>query len=165
MDILKGCLNLLMAHPAVGAVGASGLAVLNFLYGSGITLTATLIFSAILALDWIAGSRASKKDGSYASEYGIDGAFRTAFILITLAIAYQVDKALELPYVIFFYLVVNFGLHIWKSMTANVARAGWERWIPISVLEFVADEIQHKTARAQKRVKEKTKYLNGEEDE
>ncbi|MGM7637563.1 phage holin family protein [Bacillus sp. Hm123] len=161
---IKEGVTLLTAHPGVGVVGASGLATLNFLYGTGITLTAALIFMAVLALDWIAGLRASKKDGSYASEYGIDGAFRTAFILLTLSLSYRVDLALGLPNVLFFFFIGNFGLHIWKSMTANVVRAGWERWVPIQVLDMVADEIEHKTARAERRKEEKAKYLKEDEE-
>lgn len=46
------------------------------------TMTALLFF---VVLDWISGIRASKKDYSYSSKYGIDGVFRTFFIVLLSA--------------------------------------------------------------------------------
>ena len=169
MEHFKSYIHLLIANPTAGVVGTAALSVLNFMYGTGITLTVTAIFVVVLVLDWISGRAASKKDGSYASEYGINGAYRTAFILILLSLAYRTDVALvgavsiDLTYPvypIFFYLIANFGLPMWRSMTANVYRAGWDVWIPQRVLNRIADEIEHKTARANRRVEEKNKYLN-----
>lgn len=173
VEIAKEYLSLLVASPTAGALGATLLSIVNFMYGTGITLTVTAIFVAVLVLDWISGRAASKKDGSYASEYGINGAYRTAFILILLSLAYRTDVALigavnidsiYPVYPIFFYLIVNFGLPMWRSMTANVYRAGWDVWIPQKVLTRIADEIEHKTARAKKRVAEKNQYLGKEGD-
>lgn len=160
MNYLREYTQLLAAHPAVSAAGSIALSVLNFMYGTGITLTAAGIFGAILALDWLSGRAASKRDGTMASEYGINGAYRSAFMIGILALAYRVDMALGLPYVLFAYFLLNFGLPTWKSMTANVFRAGWEVWIPQAVLLRVADEIEHKTARANKRLAEREQYLN-----
>ncbi|WP_332648910.1 phage holin family protein [Lysinibacillus sp. 54212] len=158
MNFIKEYFQLLVANPTAGVIGTGILGVLNFLYGTGITLTVMTIFATVLALDWLAGRAAAKKDGSYASEYGVNGAYRTSFILIILALAYRVDTTLGLPYLSFFYLIGNFGLPMWRSMTANVYRAGWEVWIPQRVLNRVADEIEHKTARANKRLEERRKY-------
>jgi hypothetical protein len=41
--------------------------------------------------------------------------------------------------------------HTLMSAAANFKRAGWERWVPISVLESVASEIQAKTQRSDSR--------------
>ena len=164
MEHLKTFAALVAAHPFVGASGTALLGVLQFFYGNGITLTVMALFSTVLLLDWISGRAASKKDGSYASEYGINGGYRTAFILILLSAAYHADNAIgdaagvDLPYPIFFYLIANFGLPMWRSMTANVYRAGWNIWIPERVLNRVADEIEHKTARANKRIEERNQY-------
>lgn len=162
MEHFKQYLHLLIAHPAAGMVGTGLLSVLNFAFGTGITLTAAGVFASVLALDWISGRAAAKKDGTMASEYGINGGYRSAFMVGILALAYRVDVSLGLPYPIFAYFLLNFGLPTWKSMTANVYRAGWERWIPQSVLNRVADEIEHKTARANKRLEERNRYLNKE---
>lgn len=160
MNYLREYTQLLAAHPAISATGSIALSVINFMYGTGVTLTAAGIFGAILALDWLSGRAASKRDGTMASEYGINGAYRSAFMIGILALAYRVDMALGLPYVLFAYFLLNFGLPTWKSMTANVFRAGWEVWIPQAVLLRVADEIEHKTARANKRLAEREQYLN-----
>lgn len=164
MEHLKNYLSLLAAHPVVGGIGATALSVVSLLYGTGATLYAAALFAGVIILDWLAGYRASKIDGSYASEYGIAGGFRTAFMLIVPALAYHTDllMGLEKLHPIFYYVILNFGLHTWKSMTANVYRCGWHVWIPMSVLEYVADEIENKTARANKRIEEKQKYLNKE---
>lgn len=86
-----------------------------------------------------------------------------------LSLAYRTNLALiglvdlDLLYLvspIFFYLVAQFGSPIWRSLTANLYRAGWEVWIPKKVMNRVVDEIEHKTARANKRFEEKNKYLN-----
>lgn len=174
MQQIKEYVGLLFANPLAGTVGAGVLSVFNVMYGTGITLTLAFMFMGILVLDLISGRAASKKDGSFASEYGINGGYRAAYILLLLSLAYQADKLLvgELSidtgypvYPIFYYLLVNFGLPMWRSMTANVYRAGWDVWIPQSVLNRIADEIDHKTARANKRVEEKKKYLEDENNE
>ncbi|RNB66417.1 holin [Brevibacillus borstelensis] len=146
-----------------GAIGAFLLTTFHFLYGEGpakyITMT---LFGMLIALDWISGYRASKIDGSYASEYGIEGAFRTAFILFMPAIGNLVDQVTGMPGTAFGFLVAAFGLHIWKSMTANVIRAGWDKWVPGWAMNAVSDEVEHKLARAIKRREEKEKYLDGD---
>ena len=90
-------------------------------------------------MDWISGVRAAKKDETYASEYGIDGIFRTFFILL-------------LPHTI-------------QSLTANAIRAGWGRWFPEWLLNKLADwvkeEIESKISRSESRKKLKI----GEEEQ
>ena len=174
MGNIKEYISLLYANPLAGTAGAAVLSVFNALYGTGITLTLALIFMGVLVLDLISGRAASKKDGTLASEYGINGGYRAAYILLLLSLAYRADTLLvgELAidtgypiYPIFYYLIVNFGMPMWRSMTANVYRAGWDIWIPQSVLNRIADEIDHKTARANKRLEEKKKYLGDDNEE
>ncbi|EJW14464.1 toxin secretion/phage lysis holin [Paenibacillus alvei DSM 29] len=74
----------------------------NFLYGSGETsmaMLAALVF--FLVMDWVTGIRAAKKDNTYASSYGIDGIFRSFFILLLPAGGNLLDKAFQLPGVLF----------------------------------------------------------------
>lgn len=162
MNLVKEYSQLLFAHPVVGATGTAVIMMVNFMFGTGITRTLGLIFLAVLTLDWLSGRAASRKDGTLASEYGINGAYRSAFMIGIIVLAFRVDVAFGLPYLLYTYFIFNFGLPTWKSMTANVYRAGWERWVPGFVLNRVADEIEHKTARANKRLEEKNKYLEGD---
>jgi len=75
--------------------GAVGVSVFDFLYGEGdITraLMIALLFFAIM--DWISGIRSAKKDLTYASKYGIDGVFRSFFILLLPAGGNLLDTVL-----------------------------------------------------------------------
>lgn len=151
-------------HPVWGSVGSIFITIFTFLYGNGQVVAIGMSFYLlIIAADWISGYRASRKDGSYASEYGIEGAYRTSLLLLFPAIANFADQLLNMPNVIFGFVVFSFSAHIWRSMTANVYRAGYDSWIPIWVLEKIADEIEHKSARARKRIEEKEKYLERED--
>ncbi|MFJ7934823.1 phage holin family protein [Sporosarcina sp. NPDC096371] len=72
------------------------------------------LYTGVIVLDWISGYRASKKDGSYASEYGIDGGFRTIFLFIVPALAHGVDLLMSTPNVVFGFALLSFGFHVWK---------------------------------------------------
>ena len=143
-----------------GAAGAIVAPVFSQLYGEGkVVTTSATILVILLALDWISGVRASKKDGSYGSEYGIDGVFRTVFILLFPALAHLLDVALGLPNIFFIFVVVDLGYHILQSSTANGIRAGWGRLMPNTALNFltkwVKSELDAKVARAEKRLMQK----------
>lgn len=130
-------------------------ALLNFLYGVG-NLIWMLILVIAIAIDWISGIRASKKDGSYASAYGIDGVYRTSVMLLLPFLGNKIDEAFASQMTIngvqvgFFFSLLAGGLlyHTLNSATANFERAGWGRWIPNKILESVASEIQAKTQRS-----------------
>lgn len=111
-------------------------------------------------MQWTGSRRASKKDGSYASEYGINDRFRTVFLLGVPAVGNLIDGIIGMPMIAFGFLTGAFGIHIWKSMTANTVRDGWEKWVPTWAMNAVADEIEHKLARSIKRRIDKEKYLN-----
>lgn len=146
-----------------GAAGAACISAFHFLYGENpVRMLIMTWYVFLIAMDWIAGYRASKIDGSYASEYGINGAFRTAFLLFMPAVGHLIDTVIGTPGIGFGFLIAAFGLHIWKSMTANVVRAGWEKWVPEWAMNAVSDEIEHKLARAIKRRQEKEKHGDGD---
>ncbi|EJQ82486.1 phage holin family protein [Bacillus toyonensis] len=135
----------------MGAAISGGLGTLvNFMYGKT-NLIWIVIFGWIIMLDWITGSRASKLDGTYSSQYGIEGITRTVVLLSLPALAHFFDMALKLPD--FFFFMVTGGLiyHIFNSFAANCARIGWEKWIPAWLLESVASEIQAKIQRSDAR--------------
>ncbi|WP_254635240.1 phage holin family protein, partial [Paenibacillus sp. GbtcB18] len=71
----------------VGSAISGGLGtIINLLYGKA-NLIWIMIFSWIIVLDWITGSKASKLDGTYSSEYGIEGTTRTEVLLSLPALA------------------------------------------------------------------------------
>jgi phage-related holin len=130
------------------------------LYGSSETVRAIMAAVAFFILmDWMSGTRASKKDKTYASKYGIDGVFRTFFILLLPAGGHLLDMASRLPGI--FFGLLSFGVlyHVIQSMTANTIRAGWVDWVPINILEkiiqWVGSEIDSKVSRAEKRKEER----------
>lgn len=132
----------------------------EFLYGGGpavISAMTALVF--FIAMDWLSGWSAAKKDGSYASHYGIDGISRTFFMLLLPAGGHLLDVALGLPGVLFGVFAGGLIYHTIKSMTANSVRAGWADWLPIAILEkvteWVQSEIESKLDRALKRKSER----------
>lgn len=156
IEIFKNTLNQIFQHPVAGSFGAVFVAAFSTLFGnSKLAFFGMALFILVLIMDWISGYRAAKKDGSFASEYGINGAFRTFFILLFPVLAHQADMLMELPNILFGFCLLAFGLPIWNSMTANAVRCGWERWIPMWALNAVADELAHKQARAKRRLIEK----------
>jgi phage-related holin len=134
----------------------------GFLYGNGIVVVyGMLALVLFIFLDWIAGSRASRKDNTYASKYGIDGVFRTFFMILLPAGGHLLDVLFQLPVpAIFGLLVGGLLIHTIKSMTANVIRAGWGEWVPAWMLErlvsWVQSEIESKTQRAMQRQAERS---------
>ncbi|MGG1599307.1 phage holin family protein [Paenibacillus naphthalenovorans] len=113
-------------------------------------------FAAIIAADWIAGSAAAKKTRTFSSEYGIAGVFRTTLLLWMPFIGWLLDNVtfhvfgIDQPGYAFFALTIALAYHSWESMTANAYRAGWEKWIPKFVVEYVSSEIRAKAERAMK---------------
>lgn len=137
-------------------IGAVLLPVFEYLYGSGdtvVALMAALLF--FVAMDWISGIRAARKDNTYASKYGIDGGFRTFFMLLLPAGGHLLDVVLSLPGIVFGIFAFGLLYHVLQSMTANCIRAGWGDWIPIPVLnlliKWVKSELDAKIQRAESR--------------
>ena len=149
------------------AIGALFTPVFENLYGDGEIVRA--IMSAVvffIMMDWISGTRASKKDTSYASKYGIDGLFRTFFILLLPGGGHLLDAALGLPGILFGLLSFGILYHVIQSMTANSIRAGWGEWVPEWVLKKITDwvksELEAKVSRAEGRKEQKR--LEGKDD-
>lgn len=139
-----------------GVIGGAALPVFEFFYGNGpAVMGAVFALAFFIGMDWLSGSSASRKDKTYASHYGIDGVFRTFFMLLLPAGGHLLDKVMSSPGIVFGILVAGLLLHTIKSMTANVIRVGWAEWIPVSILERITDwvqsEIESKIDRALKR--------------
>ncbi|CDQ41784.1 phage holin family protein [Virgibacillus salexigens] len=140
-------------QPETGLFASLGLMLspfINYFYGDGRGHVIAGLCIIIL-MDWIAGIVASIKDGTYTSEYGIEGIFRTIVILLIPAASNFLDTMFNTPGFLFY--GVSFGLmyHVLQSFTANSVRAKWDRWIPNWVIDFVASEIKAKTIRANNR--------------
>ncbi|CAM3442766.1 phage holin family protein [Marinicrinis lubricantis] len=137
-------------------VGAATMPIFEFFYGHGeptrAFMTALLFF---IILDWMSGIRASKRDHTYGSKYGIDGVFRTFFMFLLPAGGNLLDKALQLPGIAFGAMICGLLYHVIQSMIANSIRAGWADWLPLSVLErlseWVKSELDKKVNRSKKR--------------
>lgn len=136
--------------------GAVFVPIFEFLYGEGdvvkYMMTALVFF---IVMDWISGVRAAKKDHSYASNYGIDGIFRTFFILLLPAGGHLLDKVFGFPDVVFGLFGSGVLYHVIQSMTANAIRAGWgnyfPEWLLTKLTNWVRQEIESKIARSENR--------------
>ena len=143
-----------------GVAGGSVGVLISTLYGnSHLNMYVALLLIAVVAFDWLGAIGAALKDGSYSSEYGIRGVVRTTVILALPLVGRLMDAITGTPIVIAdipisgFYLFISSGLiyHSWMSMTANFARAGFEKWIPNKMLQAVASEIEAKITRSEGR--------------
>ncbi|MFY0543642.1 phage holin family protein [Brevibacillus sp. H7] len=123
---------------------------IHYLYGEGRGDLLVVLLGLIL-IDWMTGIAASLKDKKHSSDYRISGILRTLFILSFPAIGNMLDRAVETPGFLFY--GVTFGLiyHTFNSMTANAVRAGWGRFIPPQVVEFVRSTMKSQTNRALKK--------------
>jgi toxin secretion/phage lysis holin len=127
-----------------GALGSAG----SYLYGDG-SVTAIKLFLLLIAMDWLSGIAASKKDGSYTSAYGISGIYRTGVILLFPACANYIDKLIGTPETVFYFVISGLAFHIFNSVAANCVRAGWGKWIPSKLIRFVQSEIEAKQKRSE----------------
>jgi phage-related holin len=138
-----------LASLTSGALGT----LLNAVYGGDLHVYFISAIVLAVVFDWFGGIAAAKKDGSYASTYGIQGVLRTAVMLALPAWGSIIDKIIGSPVSVFFYVLWGGILfHTLVSMTANFKRAGWDRWIPNWAIEFVASEIEAKIRRSEDRI-------------
>ncbi|MGE6895719.1 phage holin family protein [Priestia flexa] len=153
----------LLINPSFSFAGLAGGSigiVLNALYGnSQVNMYIALLLILVVAFDWLGAIGAALKDGSYSSDYGIRGVVRTTVIFTLPLVGRLMDTIVGTPVVIAdvpisgFYLFISSGLiyHSWMSMTANFARAGYDKWIPEWMLKAVASEINAKITRSEGR--------------
>jgi phage-related holin len=148
-------------------IGSIVTPVFSFLYGDGVvTLYIMLALALFICLDWIAGIRASRKDETYGSHYGIDGVFRTFFMIMLPVGGNFVDMIFGLPPVFFGLLAGGLIIHTIQSMTANAIRAGWGTWIPEwalnKMIEWVKSELESKVQRS---IARKQEIIQSKKDE
>lgn len=146
---LDGLLN--RAAATAAAVGAAAGPVIERLYGSERDWILWGLLTVIFG-DWVAGIAASRKDGSYRSDYGVAGILRTIFLLWFPVFANILDHIFKWPGVFFYGVTFMLIYHTFVSATANAYRAGWERWIPRKMIDFVGSEIANKANRAMRAI-------------
>lgn len=143
-----------------GVAGGILLPAFEYFYGQGpVVVLAIVTVAFFILMDWISGKAASDKDNTYSSRYGINGVFRTFFMLLLPAGGHLLDTLFGSPSILFGILVFGLLRHTIKSMTANVIRAGWAEWVPVDVLEkitsWVSSELESKITRAAQRRQER----------
>ncbi|MFF0831040.1 holin family protein [Brevibacillus sp. NPDC003359] len=146
MKFVQSLENLFTPGNGVAATaGAIFLSMFQYFYGSD-RLDILVVLFLMICLDWVTGVRASKKDETYSSEYGLSRIPRTLFLFALPALANLLDKVMGTPGFLFY--GVTFGLiyHTWNSLTANAHRAGWP--MPKSIVNLVGSEIKAKAERA-----------------
>jgi phage-related holin len=153
---LKSILSLeTLAKPANAGAAVAGAFLgpyIELAFGSGKFWTYVLLIAIIVA-DWLTGTAAAKKTGKYKSEVGTAAIPRTLLLMWIPFIGWLLDKVtltvfgIAQPGYAFYSITIMLAYHSWESMTANAYRAGWEKWIPKSVLAFVASEIKAKEER------------------
>ncbi|MFB9327012.1 phage holin family protein [Paenibacillus aurantiacus] len=142
-----------MEKKLVAMAGAAFMPVFELLYGVDKTAKSFMLAIALfIILDWLAGVRAAKKDKSYGSRYGLDGLFRSFFILLLPAGGHMLDNVFGLEGIVFGLFAIGILYHHAQSMTANAIRAGWgdhfPQWILNPLLQWVRSELEQKIARA-----------------
>ncbi|GIO09449.1 hypothetical protein J31TS6_54770 [Brevibacillus reuszeri] len=140
-----------IATPANGWAATTGAllsSVFHYFYGTNRQDILVVLFFMI-ALDWITGVSASKKDLSYSSEYGLARIPRTLFIMALPAVGNLLDRVMGTPGFLFYGVTFALIYHTWTSLTANAHRAGWP--MPKSIERLVSAEIKAKTERAQRK--------------
>ena len=145
----------IVEHPFISSMGASGM--LFFEYGFGAVktiLAAYLLYVILISLDWLTGTSAAKRDGIDTSAYGIDGIKRTIFLLTIPGIARILDIIMGTEVIITGVVIAILARSIARSVIANTKRAGWERWLPMWMIDWVSAELDHKDKRAQQRLQE-----------
>lgn len=83
-----------LANPALGMAGVVGgviSGVMSILYVEKVNMYVALLILAVVALDWLGAIGAALKDGSYSSDYGIRGIFRTTIMFVLPLIGRLID--------------------------------------------------------------------------
>ncbi|MFJ7662952.1 phage holin family protein [Lysinibacillus sp. NPDC097162] len=148
----------ILEQPFVSSLGAICMMIFQLGFGAVPTiLIAYLLYVTLIALDWLTGTSAAKKDGIDTSAYGIDGVKRTVFLLCLPVLARLIDLIMHSEVIVTGVVIAILARSIARSVIANTKRAGWNTWLPTWAIEWVSAELDHKDARAKQRLEEITK--------
>lgn len=135
----------------ISEIGAYLVPWVNAVYGEGRMLPLALLLVAII-LDWITGIASSQKDSRYSQEYGRLGVLRTLFLLVLPMFAKLLDSMLGMPGLFFYAITIGLIYKTWQSLSVNAYRAGWGKWIPNSVIQYIDSELKGKVIQPSKEV-------------
>lgn len=145
----------IIEHPMLSSLGAAGMLIFQFGFGAvKAILIAYILYLTLIALDWLTGTSAAKKDGIDTSAYGIEGVKRTVFLMALPAIARLLDMLMQTEVIVTGIVIAILTRSIARSVIANTKRAGWDKWLPSWSLAWVSAELDHKDARAKQRLEE-----------
>lgn len=137
----------------VGLVAGVGVSIPAWVYSDCWTISHTLlvvILLLVLIMDWLAGSRLSKKSKVMRNQtnVAIDSVIRDGMILVFCFLGFLLDRELNSHSIIFASLTFAFIYHNLRSVVANFIALGWDRWIPLwlfnPVLKWIHDELHAK---------------------
>lgn len=132
-------------------LGATLSPILSALYGEKGTQLMILVFG-IMILDLVVGTLAAKKEKIETSEYGLKGLIRIAVISCLPIFGHQADQYIGVGNVMFYALALGIAYHTLKSFGANIVRVGWDKFLPMWILDlvlnFLESELQSKKARS-----------------
>lgn len=152
----------LLQHPILATFSAVAMLVFQYVFDSNkVVLVTFIIFVLLIVMDWLSGTSAAKKDGIDTSRYGIEGVNRTVLLLLLPCVARLIDIVVGTEVVVMGLVIGILARSIARSVIANIKRAGWNIYIPDTLLDWVSDELEQKDARAMRRLQEKNKTNNG----
>lgn len=157
--------KLMVENPYVASIGAVLMYMFGFLYGdSKMIMTAMALYTLMIALDWLTGTSAAKKYAIDTSEYGKEGFKRTIFMLAIPVVARILDEIMGTGVIISGFAIAGLSRGVAKSVLANTKRAGWDKWMPEGLIDWISDELANKEKRAQERWNEiyKREHENNE---
>lgn len=141
-----------MDNMLVIAAGAALSPLLTALYGERGTDMMILVMG-VLILDLVTGTLAAKKEQIETSEYGLKGIIRIGVISVIPALAHRADLMVGMGNMMFYALTVGIMYHTLKSFGANSVRLGWDKFIPLPVVDYIVGlletELRSKMARSQ----------------
>lgn len=112
------------------------------------------LYIIMIGLDWLSGTEAAKKDGIDTSSYSLEGWKRTAFLIVLPLVARLVDIVIGTGLLVMGVVLGGMLRGVTRSVLANIKRAGWGKWMPDGWIEWIQSELNHKDARAMKRMEE-----------
>jgi toxin secretion/phage lysis holin len=155
IDVNQSFIDLIKPSTVIaGGIGSIAASYLEKFYG-GDRLEIILLLCLVIAMDWLSGIAAARKEKNYSSSYGINGVFRTIVMLILPAVASLLDSSLSTSGVIFYGVTIGLIFHTFNSFNANSIRAGWSKWMPTKMIKFLENEVEAKRKRYTKKEEEK----------
>lgn len=135
----------------VAFAGAMLSPIFHALYGEKGTQMMVFVIGLLL-LDLIVGTMAAKKEKIETSEHGLKGLIRIGVLSCVPIFGHQADVFIGMGDMMFFGLALGILYHSMKSFGANLVRVGWDKYLPMWMLDLlvriIETELQSKKARS-----------------